>query len=790
MAELTAGISLRDGADVARLIADHSSVLIWSAGPDGHYVWFNHGWLTFVGKSMHEELDDGWMRSVHAADVDRYLQAYEACFDARIGFAVEYRHRRHDGAYRWLLNQGAPVYEAGGRFAGYIGVCIDITERKAAEEQLAFRAEELRNVFDAVPALVWIANDPDCRRIVANRTARDYPADDVPLRTVTESTKAQSGVDVDFAMPNGGVTHAVGNVAPLFNARGDVRGAIAVFMDVASRELSWMRRLHDLSTQLGRLETLEDLLAEILRAVREITAADMGNVQLVDERGELRICAQDGFEREFLEFFEAVSRSDASSCGVALERHERVLVEDVEQDPIIAGTQSLEILRRAGVRAMQSTPIFNRSGGLIAMLNTHYRQPRRFNHHELRVIDVIVRQTSDVIESFRTTQALQATNDALRKANEGLEQALEREREVAQTLQAALLPTFLPRVQGVTFDACYRPALRESQVGGDWYDAFILPDGRIALSIGDIVGHGFEAAGEMVRLRETLRAIAGLIDDDPATIMKFANRAFRTSHPNALASAIFAIYEPTTGRLTAANAGHPAPVYVSGEKAKLLPYGGPLLGISADTVFTTSEITLREGDCFVLYTDGLIEVDRDAVAGEQALLKNLSHGTPSSATLVNKLAGGVQCDDIAVLMLSVNSPSAQPSWSFQADDASNAAHARGAFTAYLSQRNVDEESLESAVSVFGELVSNVVRHAPGPIEVELRWDDSPMLYVRDRGPAFSGRNRALPEDLLAESGRGLFLIHAYASAPVVKRRFDGGNEVCVRLPTKSLQPRS
>ena len=120
---------------------------------------------------------------------------------------------------------------------------------------------------------------------------------------------------------------------------------------------------------------------------------------------------------------------------------------------------------------------------------------------------------------------------------------------VAKTLQSAFFPPFLPVMEGLAFEAVYRPAAHDAQVGGDWYDVFPLHDGRLALSIGDIMGHGIAAATAMVRMRETIRAAAGSLDADPSAVLAFANRAMCSSEGHGLATAVFAVYDARSSRL-------------------------------------------------------------------------------------------------------------------------------------------------------------------------------------------------------------------------------------------------
>lgn len=131
-----------------QLMADHAPVLIWMSGGDKLCTWFNKPWLEFVGRTMEQELGNGWAENVHPADFDRCLQSYTAAFDARRPFSMEYRLKRHDGEYRWVLDNGIPRYGTDGEFAGYIGSCTDITDHKQAEEALRDREARLRAILD------------------------------------------------------------------------------------------------------------------------------------------------------------------------------------------------------------------------------------------------------------------------------------------------------------------------------------------------------------------------------------------------------------------------------------------------------------------------------------------------------------------------------------------------------------------------------------------------------------------------------------------------------------------
>ncbi|PYI98146.1 MAG: hypothetical protein DME98_05565 [Verrucomicrobia bacterium] len=135
---------LRESEERFRTVANAAPVLIWMSGPDRLCTFFNKGWLDFTGRSLEQELGNGWAEGVHLEDLDRCLDVYQNSFNARESFTMEYRLRRSDGEYRWVLDSGTPRFAPDGAFLGYIGSCIDITERKSSEEQF-------RLVLDAAP---------------------------------------------------------------------------------------------------------------------------------------------------------------------------------------------------------------------------------------------------------------------------------------------------------------------------------------------------------------------------------------------------------------------------------------------------------------------------------------------------------------------------------------------------------------------------------------------------------------------------------------------------------------
>ena len=146
--------ALRESEERFRNLADSAPVMIWMSGPDKLCGYFNKVWLEFTGRSMEQELGNGWAEGVHPADYHRCLETYVAAFDVRQSFRVEYRLKRHDGEYRWIFEEGLPRYGSDHIFEGYIGSAMDITQRKQAEEALHESEGRYRNVVDTQTELI------------------------------------------------------------------------------------------------------------------------------------------------------------------------------------------------------------------------------------------------------------------------------------------------------------------------------------------------------------------------------------------------------------------------------------------------------------------------------------------------------------------------------------------------------------------------------------------------------------------------------------------------------------
>ena len=158
----------RESEEHFRYVADAAPVLIWIADTTRKCIWFNKPWLEFTGRAMDEEIGDGWAEGVHPDDFERCVETYFSAFDVRESFSMEYRLRRYDGEYRWLLDNGTPSFAPNGEFLGYIGSCIDITDRKEAEGFL----ERYRLLSEKARDVIWLLR-PDGQIVEVNQAAID-----------------------------------------------------------------------------------------------------------------------------------------------------------------------------------------------------------------------------------------------------------------------------------------------------------------------------------------------------------------------------------------------------------------------------------------------------------------------------------------------------------------------------------------------------------------------------------------------------------------------------------------
>ncbi|MDQ6926097.1 MAG: SpoIIE family protein phosphatase, partial [Candidatus Eremiobacteraeota bacterium] len=364
----------------------------------------------------------------------------------------------------------------------------------------------------------------------------------------------------------------------------------------------------------------------------------------------------------------------------------------------------------------------------------------------------------------------------------------ERERHVALTFQNAALVSDLPNGSGYRFDAIYEAGRAEALVGGDWYDAFRLADGRFVVSIGDVVGSGLQAAIAMVNVRQTVRGVAQ-VHPDPALMLEAAERTLRAQHPDRFVTAFVGVIDPVTQQCTYASAGHPGPYLRLADGAVVqIPGGGVPLGLDLGTSIDVQQFVLSPGSMLVLYTDGLIESTRDVLEGERRL--ELAMRDPAlpqrdrtAQFLRDAVLGDAPRDDVAIMVISVETSVPVQRWRFDPQWRDVAKRVRGELCAALERASLDAARILDAELIFAELIGNTLHHAPGIVELILEaHDDRVVLHLLDKGPGFAFSPR-LPADLYSEVGRGVYLIAHFATTFVVERRAGGGSHARITFST-------
>ncbi|MFJ8567807.1 SpoIIE family protein phosphatase [Streptomyces sp. NPDC093514] len=361
-----------------------------------------------------------------------------------------------------------------------------------------------------------------------------------------------------------------------------------------------------------------------------------------------------------------------------------------------------------------------------------------------------------------------------------------REHTLALSLQHSLLPRDLPEQSAVEVAHRYLPA--ESGVGGDWFDVIPLSGTRVALLVGDVVGHGLHAAATMGRLRTAARNFAELelAPDELLThldnLMVRLDREEGGDGPDSAstgivgATCLYAIYDPTSQQCTMARAGHPPPALVrpDGSVSLLELPAGPPLGLGG-LPFESVEIRLPEHSQLVLYTDGLIEDrHRDLDVALDALNRALAH--PDRApeetcrAVLDAVAPEHPADDIALLVARTNALPADriATWDVAADPAL-VSEIRAASVRQLERWGLEESAFATEL-LLSELVTNAVRYGSAPIRVRLIHDRNLICEVHDASSSAPRMRQSATTD---EGGRGLFLVAQLAQAWGTRYTTDG-----------------
>ncbi|MFE0040638.1 sodium/proline symporter PutP [Streptomyces sp. NPDC059015] len=457
---------------------------------------------------------------------------------------------------------------------------------------------------------------------------------------------------------------------------------------------------------------------------------------------------------------ETVQRTPSSPVARCL-LESRTLVEpilDASTSPWVAMDPSLgAVIREYGFRSIMVVPVRARGTTLGAATFVRSRRLGPFEDDDARLAEELVSRAAVCVDNARRYT---------------------RERTAARSMQRYLLPQELTGGSALEVASWYFPARAPSGVGGDWFDVIPLSGARVALVVGDVVGHGINSAATMGRLRTAVRTLANLdlppdellahLDDLVIGLMEApGGDESATSESESVGAALmgatclYAVYDPVSRQCALARAGHLPPVVVGpdGTPDFLDLPAGPPLGLGS-LPFESVELELAEGTLIGLYTDGLIETpDQDVDVGLSRLGSALAVPGPTleetGGNAVDALLTGPPSDDAALLLARTRALGSDQvaTWDLPSDPAA-VAHARGLAGRQLSEWGMDDLvfTIELIVS---ELVTNAIRHGTGPIGLRLIRDRALICEVSDASSTSPRLRHARTTD---EGGRGLLIV--------------------------------
>ncbi|AEG45583.1 SpoIIE family protein phosphatase [Isoptericola variabilis] len=537
---------------------------------------------------------------------------------------------------------------------------------------------------------------------------------------------------------------------------------------VAFRAHRRSRFLLGLSERFAGVSTVEEVEDALAHAVGEGTGARWVSLALVDDDRRHLTYVTVGSQEPGQELRSPrldEPRPDTHVARTAQPLHFR------DHDALVASYPSMAPIGLVSTGARSFLPVVT-SGRVIGVVVCVWEHPREHDAEAAMLEAALGRYVALALERVAL---------------------LETRRQVATTLQEALLTTAAPAVAHLDIATTYSPAARTDQVGGDWYDAVVLDDDAALLMIGDVSGHDVHAAAQMGQLRSMLRALAWSHDESPAMLLTLLDRANEKLGPRATATAVVARLDrdaPASDgaaaalpgdrsyTLTWSTAGHPPPLVLrsDGRVEQLAARADLMLGIQPATARTDHTARLHPGDTLVLYTDGLVEERGTLMSARIAELGRVLAASKGLATaalprsLVKGLVGSRQRDDVAVLAVRVRVPvpSGWPSPAGHAraerrvaDSLSDLGPARRWVDDVLECCEVDSEQRRTAMLLTSEVLTNALEHGRAPITVTVEVDDRRLrVGVRDGCTREPELKSPEPHDL---SGRGVLFLERLAS---------------------------
>ena len=517
-------------------------------------------------------------------------------------------------------------------------------------------------------------------------------------------------------------------------------------------------RLQGMTALLSNALTPADVATVVVNEVCEaVEASDVVLLAVGDGEitGTLKSTRDGDDEGDRVAWLLEAGLEDDTPAGRAV-RSQRSVLLDLDDEQATAFPAMRERMVQLGQRRLLFVPlvVVRRTTGLLVV---SWEEDRSLGPDERALVEALVGQAAQALDRARH---------------------FESEQTIAETLQRSVLPVSLPRVEGVELAARYLPGTAQLDVGGDWFDALRLPDGRLGLVVGDVVGKGVQAAASMAQLRNAIRAFS-VERLKPSSVLARLNRLAEDALDTSFATLAYIVLDPATSVCRLSSAGHPPPVvaYPDGRVELLEAARGLPLGTGIEAKYRQQTIELPVGTVLVLYTDGLVERRGRSIDDGLAELRVAVASAPKNPDqllehILERVVGsGERGDDIAVLaarvlpvaprVLDLRVPSHVDSMNL----------VRDAMRAWLAGVPFERGQTEEVVLATWEACANAIEHAVDPthdhITVHAEVEGSLVrVVVEDTG---TWGSVAIRED----RGFGLRLINSLASSVDISQAADG-----------------
>lgn len=703
----------RTAAERFREIADVAPAILWMTDRAGGCTYLSRGWYEHTGQDVGDGLGEGWLEAVHEDDREATRATMTRAAARREPFSLDHRLRRRDGRHRWAIMSGQPLRDADGAWVGYVGSVIDVHERTQAERALVESEARFRTLFQAIDegyGLGEVIVD-DAGRAVDYRFLETNPQFEVMtgLRNAVGRTALELVPDLEPQWPERYGRVALEGVATRFELGSRAMGRqFDVFATPVEPRGRFALVFRDVTEQRRAESALRDseLAERRARERAELVNAVTGDLEAVED---------------------VAARAAVLVGSLVPGLADRAVVADAAHGGAVIAAAAVDETSPAGGGRRLGVDL-DVGGGVRWTLEVVREDPARqsFDAGDRELLRELADRAGLLLASARLH---------------------EREREVASHLQRALLPAELEPHPHIRVAARYVAAEDALEVGGDWYETFLLADGRVGIAAGDVVGHGLAAAATMGRLRTALAALAAHATGPGDLLERLAEFA-RGPNGTDFATASYAVLDPATGVLEYASAGHPPMLVVGADgTTRWLDEGrsAPLCGIVVDHRPQATTV-LEPGSTLIAYTDGLVERRRRPLSDGFGALAEAAAEDPRAPVetmcdrILSRMTSSGNEDDVVLLCLRCEPVSADTYRRHFPARPEELRRLRASVGTWAEGRGVPAPTRRRLLLGTGEACANVVQHAyadpgEGHVEVEITDDGAGDLrvLVRDRG---------------------------------------------------------